>query len=480
MAITTTLQRILDRKQWEMINPSPSQNASGAFVISSGLADQVALYVNGISTMYLYRPDEDGYIQIPASGLSGTFGAGACGAWHPAGPTSTATAATSTSITGSVTVNGTNVPGFINGYTVRITGGTGAGQERVIANNTYGAASITINVTTAWTTTPDTTSTFTIMSGRFWVFMPGAGAVGFKYYDIATNAWSAALSVTNLPTTWGTDGKLRVTPGSMTSLLTGNRFATGTATAATTTTVTNSAKAWATNQWANQQVRITGGTGAGQVRTIASNTATALTVSVAFTTTPDTTSTYYIEGNDDYIYLLGNNAVTMYRYSISGNTWTALAPGTARAAAPGSGMSAQWGRSTDATWTSENAIISGRRIYSFRGGGSAILDYYDIPTNAWTQLTYQRQTETFTTGTSFEDGGNGNLYIHKDATSRYFYYNYVQNMMWPFSTIIYPQGTANVGDRLWSTNFTDTAGNTLLFLYHQRNSGTETFRILAF
>ncbi len=34
---------------------------------------------------------------------------------------------------------------------------------------------------------------------------------------------------------------------------------------------------WTVNQWSNSQVRITAGTGAGQVRTIASNTATAQT-----------------------------------------------------------------------------------------------------------------------------------------------------------------------------------------------------------
>ncbi len=41
---------------------------------------------------------------------------------------------------------------------------------------------------------------------------------------------------------------------------------------------------WTVNQWSNSQVRITAGTGAGQVKTIASNTATALTVSAAWGT----------------------------------------------------------------------------------------------------------------------------------------------------------------------------------------------------
>lgn len=75
-----------------------------------------------------------------------------------------------------------------------------------------------------------------------------------------------------------------------------NALAAGTATAGSTTTLTDTNKSWTTNQFANQVLQITGGTGSGQLRTIISNTATVLTVSSndAFTTTPDNTSTYQI------------------------------------------------------------------------------------------------------------------------------------------------------------------------------------------
>jgi len=72
-------------------------------------------------------------------------------------------------------------------------------------------------------------------------------------------------------------------------------YVTGTATAGTTTTLTDTTKAWTVNGYQNRVVRITSGTGVGQVRNIASNTATALTVSTAWTTTPDATSAYVIE-----------------------------------------------------------------------------------------------------------------------------------------------------------------------------------------
>src|SRR5207245_11025788 len=52
--------------------------------------------------------------------------------------------------------------------------------------------------------------------------------------------------------------------------------------------------AWTTDQWAGRVVTITAGTGAGQTNTVSSNTANTLTVSSAWTTTPDGTSKYVI------------------------------------------------------------------------------------------------------------------------------------------------------------------------------------------
>lgn len=59
-------------------------------------------------------------------------------------------------------------------------------------------------------------------------------------------------------------------------------------------TLTDVAKAWAVNVWSNYLIRITAGTGIGQVRTIASNTATVITVLTAWGATIDNTSKYEI------------------------------------------------------------------------------------------------------------------------------------------------------------------------------------------
>lgn len=68
----------------------------------------------------------------------------------------------------------------------------------------------------------------------------------------------------------------------------------GTATAGSATTLTDSGKSWTTNAFAGKVARITGGTGAGQVGYIASNTATVLTLSNTLGTALDNTSMYEV------------------------------------------------------------------------------------------------------------------------------------------------------------------------------------------
>lgn len=65
----------------------------------------------------------------------------------------------------------------------------------------------------------------------------------------------------------------------------------------TSTTLNDTDKTWVVNDYANKYAYISGGTGAGQVRLISSNTATELTVSTAWNTTPDDTSTYEVWTN---------------------------------------------------------------------------------------------------------------------------------------------------------------------------------------
>ena len=255
-------------------------------------------------------------------------------------------------------------------------------------------------------------------------------------------------------------------------------YAIGVATSGSATTIVNSAKAWTVNQWTNYQVRIISGTGQGQIRNISSNTGTTLTIPTGATI--DTTSVYLIESNEDNIYLLGNNAVTMYRYSISANTWTVMSPTVARGAAPGLGMCADFiGLTGNSTWANESVIQDGRYIYSMRGGAGALIDRFDIAggtagAGAWAAVTYIG-TETFTTGSSAFQSGEF-LYIRKDATNRFFKYSVVDNLIYPFTTNTYTDGVALLGQKIWVKSLDATEN--ISWVYSLMNTGTALHRVL--
>ncbi len=139
------------------------------------------------------------------------------------------------------------------GYTIRITSGTGAGQEKTILSN----GADTIKVDSAWTTAPDATSQYEIVGN--WTNVTGQNTTREK--------------------------------GAATA---------GTADSLTADPLSN----WAADRWAGYRVVITGGTGAGQERIIQSNTGNALTVSQDWDTVPDATTTFRIEALPEHP---GNN-----------------------------------------------------------------------------------------------------------------------------------------------------------------------------
>jgi hypothetical protein len=456
MPTTNGNRKILDLKRWEMVTAAPQATAAAHFIVSSRHYRQQQLLVSSNTVAQMYNPNEDGWVQVPSPALAGTFGVGACGVAGSFSTGATAGASSLTATAGTTTTITTNqtLARDLRGYSVYFVGGTNAGKLKTIASNTIGANAV-ITFTDAEATAFDSTSQYRLKTPGFFVLGAGTLASGsFKRYDFATNTWVTLVN-TGLPASWGTDGRLCSSPA---WLDTGFKsFATGTATAGASTTLTNSAKAWTTNQWTNYQIRITAGTGLGQIRTVASNTGTVITVSSAWTTTPDATSQYSLEGNDDFIYALGNNAVTMYRYSISGNTWSTLSPGVARGGAPTTGMSGHWIHSVSASdWTNENAILNGRYIYSFRGAGGALLDRYDIAANSWAALTYSPAVETFTTGTKWAYCKDA-IYAQKDATGRWFRYDIAQASMDGWTTMLYPNGSAVLGDTSFDVTYRDGA-----------------------
>lgn len=459
------------RKEFQFMTPAPAATAAGSFVVTDAKEkDNLALYFASGTLVYAYHHDEDAWVTLPNPSIGGTFGAGSCGARSRYSSTLTATGGSTTT----ATVVG--ITGLCLGKTVRFTSGPNIGLERVITGviiNPIGGGVCTIQFD-ALPNAVANTNTFIVDTGRFWFWNAGTTGTNFKAYDPLLGTWGATLSSTGTPASWGTDGRLVVTPSD-------DVFATGTATSATTTTLVNSAKTWTASQWINYQVRIVSGTGIGQIRTITANTGTTLTVAT-WTTTPDATSEYEITGNDDFLYLLGNNAVTMYRYSISGNSWSTLSPTAARTAASSTGMSANWvGKTGDANWANESDIKDGRYIYSFRGGSTASLDRYDIATAAggtWALMTYNTG-ETFAAGTSYAVDGRY-IFIRRENLNRFLKYSVRGNYMEPLSTNLYADSTALVGDKLWLHKYSENGVVKLTWLYAMRHNGAEVHRMLLY
>lgn len=483
MPVTNLNLPLLHRQEWQMMTPAPIATSAGTFVIAPDSGNHnFAMFVASATAHYMYQHDEDAWFAIPSGALAGAFGAGACGVYHPWSIAYTANGGTTSTVT--VSAAAFNICGLVKGKVIEFisAGASTTGLRRTIADINTAVGGTGNIVLTLDTPVPDVVAnnhTFRINSGRFYVLNAYASiAAGiFKVFDVGTLNWQASLQTTGLPASWGTDGRMVVAYNY------GEIIATGTSTGAnSTTTLNNTGKAWTVNQWTNYQVRITGGLGVGQVRQISSNTATALTVTPVWTTTPDATSTYELTASEDYLYLLGNNAVTMYRYSISANTWTTMAPTTARSAAPGTGMTAGVvGISGETTWAVENAILNGRYLYSFRGAGSGVLDRFDIAggtagAGAWQVITFING-ETFTTGSSGFIMGKY-IYLRKDATNRFFKYSIEGNHLEGLSTNLYADSTAIVGNKIWVKNL--DSSQAVQWVYSLGNTLTTLHRLLLF
>ena len=564
MALTLNLRKKVHRKIWEPVfTPTPVASAAGTIFVGDNLnlgstygvlpfqpvdAGRQAYYATGVSAVYWYNKQEEGFGQLPNSGSAGTWGIGSAGFVHPAGPSFTASAGTTSGFTSTLTM-ARNVAG----YRFRVTAGTGAGREGFIRSNGFGANAVFTTVDT-YASAFDATSVIQLYTGRFWLYVPGATS-GFNYYDYATNAWTSRSVVSGPAITTG-EGCLIGTPAKETVV----EF--GIASAGAASTLTDSTRSWETNVFARRMIYIVSGTGAGQYRYVASNTATIITVDAAWTTNPDNTSVYEISGiwsdvasagstttitagsgtpwtasqwigyqvravagtgagqvsvitanttsaltfgavttafdattryviepDDNAFWFLGGTAVTLFKYSISGNTWATITPGAARAVAPGAGASGNWITNVpDIAWTGVGSAggpgaalrQNGRYIYSFRGAAGGVLDIYDIAANTWySGVTFAGSTvETFTTGTVWADW-NGTIYCQKDATGRFFMFNVAKNELIPLGTNNITQSTAIGGARLMFDQYADpTNGKSLNFLTYVSNTSSQIQRML--
>jgi hypothetical protein len=505
-----------------------------------------AYYVTGVSAIYWYNKQEEAFAQLPNSGSAGTYGAGAAGFVHPVGPSFTASAGTTNSFTSTLTMARN-----VGGYRFRVTAGTNRGLEGFIRANAVGANAVFSTVDTYavafdntsviqlftgrfWLYVPGATSGFNYYdyATNAWTSRSVASGPAITanegcligtpaketVVELGTASAGAASTLTDATRSWevncfarrmvtiisGTGaGQYRYVVSNTATILTVDA-AWGTAPDATseyeisglwsdvasagsTTTITaGTGTPWTASQWIGQQVRAVAGTGAGQTSVITANTTSALTFG-AVTTAFDSTTRYVIEPDDNAFWFLGGAAVTLFKYSISGNTWATISPVAARGGAAGAGTSGSWiANVPDIAWNGAGSAggpggvlrQNGRFIYSFRAAGASTLDVYDIAANTWySGITYVG-SETFTTGSTWADW-NGTIYGQKDATGRFFMFNVAKNEMVPLTTNNITQSTAISGARLLFDKYYDpTNGKSLNFITYLSNTSAQLQRMV--
>lgn len=468
---------LLHRKEWQTMMPAPTITAAGSLVLAD-TNHNLALYMATNTVHYLYHHDEDDYVQITSGTFAVALAAGLCGTFHPWSVNYTANGGTTSTVT--VAAASFNINGNVIGKTIRFLTGTAAnlGLDRTITHITSeaGIGTITLTLDTPLPAAVVNTDTFKVTSGSFFILNAGTLAATnyFKRFDVGTLAWSN-IGITGLPATWGTDGKMS-TPSCANSF-----YDSGTATSGSATTLVESTRTWTVDQWKNYQVRIVAGTGVGQVRVITSNTGTTLTIAAGATI--DATSQFVIEGDDNAIYIFGNNAVTLYKHDITAGTTSTVSVTAARAGAPIIGMSSDFVGVTGITgWDNVSNIKNGRYIYCLRGGTS-VIDRYDIPTQAWlpTNGVVYVSPITFTTGNSTVWDGRY-IYIAKEGSAtvpqRIYKFSLRGNYLEPVSTDWYFGGAALVGAKIWVKNL--SSAGTIKWLYVLQSTSTNLRRIMLF
>ena len=472
---TTNLNRkLLDLKRWEVCAPAPVSTAAGAPIISSNCHRQLQLFVQSATAVYLYDPFEDGWITLPNTNAP-SIAAGASGVCSMWGGTVSVSAGGTTSMLCSITTSGVTSPQrSLAGYKIECITATNAankGQVRTILSSGTGS-SVQIVLETAMPAAISSGDTFRIYYPVFFVI--SGGSTTLKAYDYAANVW---LNKATAPTGTATDSRMVATP----SMIDGEfkSFVAGTATSGGAGTLTHSGKTWTSNQWTNFQLRITAGTGAGSIVTITSNTATELSFTSSVTT--DNTTQYAIEGNNDHLYLINANATaTIYRYIVSTNTWANGGASLAsRSGNAGAGVTGHWiHTSGDSTWSNESSIIDGRRIYSFRGGATTTLDYFDIPSGTWTSsVVYAPNASSFSTGTKSVRIGKY-IYLNGNASNYWQRFNVVTSEVDAVAYMHVAQGTAVVGDTAFDATYKDGATQ-ISYIYILLNTSNQMFRMMV-
>ena len=440
-------------------------------------------FLRSATALDCHDPISGEWMALASPALAGAFGAGATAVFHPSiGPRGVNAAGStasrvvlSTALPAAVGINQLANRGDGRGFRIRfidnIVGGTGKIEERTIVANTGGTAP-TVWLDAPLSFVPGANTSYEIRSGR--VFLLGAGTLAagiWKFYDVATNSFSASLATTNLPATIGTDSNAVALSESHVPFdrQPGEGFVTGAgtydggkmcimATASSTTTITGAGMFadLAADEYRNFQVRIVedaaAPTAVNQRRRISTHTAgAAATFTVpAWTVIPSATAKFVVENDDDKILLRSSATALVYNYNIAANTWDTTTWAAPMAHGAGLVFEQGFGYTRDAGVNARHS-----HLYCIRGGGNAIdvLDIAAAPTGAWANdIVYGKKSQFFTTGTTgaYDPGTLGGrlMHININGTQRFARFDMKNRILDAGSFLRIPQSTAVVGQRL--------------------------------
>lgn len=212
------------------------------------------------------------------------------------------------------------------------------------------------------------------------------------------------------------------------------------ATAATSTTIEDTGESWIPNEFAGLLVTITADTGAGQTRRISSNTTDTLTVTPAFSTTPDTTSDFEIDpealyGASDSVYAVGI---------------TAEAPlGEARQMCVG---------------TNDGSDGGGVTCYNHQAGPNIIADIFhgdteqsDDANNEWTGTDYDDIRSIDLSGRALVVGSEAHMYVETRDVRLGQGLDYLANQLFNIRSEIINDGISVTGSTALEVGFTGGA-----------------------
>ena len=169
----------------------------------------------------------------------------------------------------------------------------------------------------AWTVTPDTTTTFTTLTGGIYLVSANAAAPFFttQYYDVIADRWQVKTVQQGLiSAALGTNCNIERTAKIGDPLETWTVVSTGTRSVVTGLTMP-------VERYSNYRLLITGGTGAGQNRRITCNTVDTFSIAREWDVALDSTSTFEVWADFDRIYFTPWLLSSIFAYSPENDYW---------------------------------------------------------------------------------------------------------------------------------------------------------------